>query len=382
MKRKALTCVLGLILAWSWSEAARADFFVIGGGKRAKRTVLVRPKSTETLSGTALLNALAGITDASSTNPYLIIIEPGVYDLQSSSLVMKEYVDIEGSGESVTKITGDIDVSSGGVVEGADNTELRSLTVEHAGGSSVSNARAIYNYGASPKITNVTVEVPGAPTVTRAVWNDGGSPVMTNVTVTATASGISCIGIDNDDSAAVMTNVTASATGGTVNIAISNGGTGPGGDSPVMTNVTASASGTGSDTTGVSNSNCSPVMTNVIATASGGVTYTTGLRNSRCDTRMYNVTATGSGGSGYCYGLWNSTSTGTYTVKAYNSRFAGDVDGVDDYSVRNHDDVDSTMNSYIGACQLAGAVLNGGSGALKCAVSYDENNDPLNAACN
>jgi len=42
----------------------------------------------------------------------------------------------------------------------------------------------------------------------------------------------------------------------------------------------------------------------------------------------------------------------------------------------------STMNTYIGACQLNGAVLNGGSGALKCAVSYDENNDPLNAACN
>lgn len=376
MKKKGSILVFVFILIASWSAVAWADFYVIAAGNRAKRTVLVRPKSTETASGTALLKALAGITDASATNPYLIIIEPGVYDIGTNSLVMKGYVDIEGSGESVTKITGVIDVYSGGVVAGADNTELRFLTVEHTGGGGVSNARAIYNNGVSPKITNVTVEIPGGPSVTRAIWNDGASPVMTNVKVIATASGLSCVGIDNDDSAAVMTNVTVSASGATANIGISNDGLGPGGISPTMTNVTAGASGTGSDTTGVDNSNCSPTMTNVTATASGGVTYTTGVRNTLCDTRMYNVTATGSGGSGTCYGLWNSTNADTHSVRAYNSRFSGD-----NYSVGNSDDVDSTMNSYIGGSQLDGAVVNNGSGTLKCAVSYNEDNDPLDATC-
>ncbi len=376
MKRKGSILVFVFILVASWSVGVWADFYVIGTDKHAKRTVLVRPESTGSASGTALLNALAGITDATATNPYLIIIEPGVYNIGTNSLVMKEYVDIEGSGEGVTKITGTIDIYSGGVVEGADNTELRFLTVVHAGGGGVSNARAIYGNGVSPKITNVTVEVPGGPTVTRAIWNNGGSAVMTNVSVTATASGISCVGILNDDSAAVMTNVTASASGGTANTAIKNAGVGPGDISPTMTNVIASASGTGSDTTGVYNSNCASTMTNVIATASGGGVYTTGVRNFRSNTRMFNVTATGSGGTGTCYGLWNSTNTDTYSVKVYNSRCSGD-----DYSVRTHDDIDSTMNTYIGGCQLDGAVLNGGTGTLKCAVSYNGGNDPLDATC-
>ena len=108
MRRNSLICVFVLVLVLSWSASAWTDFYVIPVS-RAKRTVLVRPQSTQTASGTALLNALDAITDASATNPYLIIIEPGVFDIGSNSLVMKEYVDIEGSGESVTKITGNID---------------------------------------------------------------------------------------------------------------------------------------------------------------------------------------------------------------------------------------------------------------------------------
>ena len=39
------------------------------------------------------------------TNPYLLRIEPGVYDLITDTLQMKSYVDIEGSGENVTILT-------------------------------------------------------------------------------------------------------------------------------------------------------------------------------------------------------------------------------------------------------------------------------------
>jgi hypothetical protein len=66
------------------------------------------------------LNAdeLSGITDASPDNPYLLKIEPGVYDLGSSPLVMKQWVDVEGSGEGVTTITraGSPDFDTGTVV--------------------------------------------------------------------------------------------------------------------------------------------------------------------------------------------------------------------------------------------------------------------------
>jgi hypothetical protein len=79
-KRMFSVFVLVFAVALSGS-AALADFYVIPAGKRAKRTVLVSPQSTPAASGTALLNALKGITDASVANLYLIIIEPGIYDI-------------------------------------------------------------------------------------------------------------------------------------------------------------------------------------------------------------------------------------------------------------------------------------------------------------
>ncbi|MCJ7668671.1 MAG: hypothetical protein MUP04_10420, partial [Anaerolineae bacterium] len=117
------------------------------------RTVVVSPVPGDAVaSGTALLNALDGITDSSATNPYLLKIEPGVYDLGTSALTMKEWVDIEGSGELVTTIkrSGSSDGGTGTVV-GADNAELRFLTVENTGGAMY--ATAIYNDSSSPRLT-------------------------------------------------------------------------------------------------------------------------------------------------------------------------------------------------------------------------------------
>ena|SRR5215210_563285 len=48
---------------------------------RYTRTVVVSPAGTPSQNGTALKNALSGITNASETSPYLLKIEPGVYDL-------------------------------------------------------------------------------------------------------------------------------------------------------------------------------------------------------------------------------------------------------------------------------------------------------------
>ncbi|TFH41271.1 MAG: hypothetical protein E4G94_08230 [ANME-2 cluster archaeon] len=135
MKRMFWICLLILGFMFSWGLAyADGEFYVIAAGRKAKRTVLVSPKSTAAESGTALLNALSKITDASATNSYLIIIEPGIYDIGSSALQMKSYVDIQGSGENVTKITGTIDSLDSGVVRGANNVEIRFLTIENTGG--------------------------------------------------------------------------------------------------------------------------------------------------------------------------------------------------------------------------------------------------------
>lgn len=219
MKKRILTSLLLLLLVLLWSTAW-ADFYVIAAGKRAKRTVLVSPKSTATASGTALLNVLDSITNASESNPYLIIIEPGEYDIEDHSLQMKSHVDIQGSGEDVTTITGDNIYKNNGVVKGKDVSELRFLTVENTGGGYY--ATAISNYGEDPSLLHVTVTASGG-TENRGVYNrNGSSPTMTHVNIFA-QGGTKSYGVENYWSSPIMTHVTVEVTGGTTNYGVFNG---------------------------------------------------------------------------------------------------------------------------------------------------------------
>lgn len=72
------------------------------------RTILVSPVPGDPVaSGTALRNALAGIPSPSATNRWLVKIEPGTYDVGGgTSLAMRPYVDVEGSGIEATTIRG------------------------------------------------------------------------------------------------------------------------------------------------------------------------------------------------------------------------------------------------------------------------------------
>ncbi len=204
-----------------------------------KHTVVVSPIGTDAQNGTALLNALARINTDPDKNsatppvPHLLKIEPGVYDLGTTPLAMKQYVDIEGSGELRTKVTGaGSNATNTGTVVGANNAELRMLTVENRGGSNY--AMAIYNLAASPRLTLVTATASGGTWANWGVYNyDSSSPAMTNVTVTA-SGGHQSFGVYNYKSSPMMTNVTATGSEHGVYNASS---------SPVMTNVTATGSG-------------------------------------------------------------------------------------------------------------------------------------------
>lgn len=153
------------------------------------RTVVVSPVGTPQQNGAALRNALSGLTGASESNPYLLKIEPGGYDLGSNAMQMKEWVDIEGSGEGATTLTATSNQGSiTGTLKGASNSELRFLTVENVG-TADSQVAAVYNDNASPRLTQVTVSASGSDSFNYGVLNtgpngsDGSSPVMTNVTV-------------------------------------------------------------------------------------------------------------------------------------------------------------------------------------------------------
>ena len=180
-----------------------------------ERTVVVSPVGTDAENGTALLNALTSIEDASASKPYLIYIEPATYNLGNSSLNMKPFVDIEGSGELNTVITSVVgNTNCSGTVNGSNNAEMRFLAVRNTGGSCSS---AISNTSASPRLTHVSAEATGGG-VNMAVFNtNNSSPIMTSVTATA-SGGLANNGVFNiNNSSPTMTEVTADAAIGVSN---------------------------------------------------------------------------------------------------------------------------------------------------------------------
>ena len=149
-----------------------------------------------------LSTALAAITDATSSNPYVIKIAPGIYT-ETASVVLKDYVDVEGSGQDITTIN----CACGN----ASNTEL-SATV---------SATAI-----TAEIRHLTINnTGGGNDYSTGVWTEDvadGSFSMLHVTATASGGGSSYYGVYNYNSSPSMNNVTATATGGTSNRGVYN----------------------------------------------------------------------------------------------------------------------------------------------------------------
>ena len=262
---------------------------VIGGNYTDIGTIIFvapNPGDLPTTAGTALRNTLDGIIDNSATNPYLIKLGPGIYDIGTSSLHMKEYVDIEGSGEKTTKITGAVTHSgppiTNGTINGASNAELRFLTVENTGVGTYTVA--LMNSSASPSILHVTVSVSGGTTSSYGVLNVNSSPKMTNVTARASGGTPNNLGVYNTYSSPVMTNVTASGSGGFINYGVYNTTS----SSPIMTNVTASGTG-GTTGYGVFNRTSGTIKINhsvIIGTTStinNGTGVTTRVSNTQLD---------------------------------------------------------------------------------------------------
>ena len=244
------------------------------GSEQLKNVIIVAPANANFTDPVAAVESVG--SSASASNPYMVVIRPGVYTI-TRTLVMKPYVDIVGSGESVTSIRGGISASiawTSAIIKGANNAALSSLTVENTGGGSLSIA--LFNESASPKVTNVTATASGATYSNHGVINYSSSnPTMTNVIATASASGgtASNYGVANSSSNPTMTNVTATASGGSSSNGVDNYSS-----NPTMTNVTAMATGASNNNYGVYNSSSNPTMTNVTALASGG-TYSCGVYN-------------------------------------------------------------------------------------------------------
>ena len=286
-------CMGVLIAVLSWSMVW-ADFYVVASGKKAKKTILVSPKSTETASGTALLNTLNGITDAGETNPYLVIIEPGIYDVGSAPLGIPAFVNIQGAGEFATKIIGS---RNGHVLAVLDNTDVRFLKVENTGIGSANSIALSIGPGFS-KITHVTAIASGGTTNT-AIFI--GISVTALNYVTAQASG----GTDNYGIEAeflvwpIMKNITVRVSGGTNNYGIYCHA----GADPVMKSINVNVSGGSGSNVAVYNNDNDVVILRIdhsiisstqfaVFTSSGHTTYISSTR--------VNGGIGGSGGTNKC----------------------------------------------------------------------------------
>jgi hypothetical protein len=138
----------------------------------------------------------------SATNPCLLKIMPGVYSLGGpvgAVVQMQNYVDIEGSGENVTKIT---DMWHYAVI-GASNSEIRSLTIDGSNNQSLSET-GIYNSGVvNAKITNVSILATNI-----GIHNVG----STSISITSVSIDGCEYGIQNHGASSIMraVNITAS----------------------------------------------------------------------------------------------------------------------------------------------------------------------------
>ena len=160
MKRTFLGVALVVLLAGLGGSSdcrAQGAYLELGMVKKYAKTAVVGPVGSPGENGGILLEALADISDADLDNPYLVKLEPGVYHVADTSIEMKPYVDIEGSGTGTTRVEGEIGAYDRGVVIGADNAEMRFLSIENLGGVATADSTGVYCDGASPKLSHVSI---------------------------------------------------------------------------------------------------------------------------------------------------------------------------------------------------------------------------------
>ncbi len=151
----------------------------------------------------------------SDVNRYLVWVAPGVYN--GEDVDMQPFVDIQGSGQGVTVLhseggTGGISPDSATLV-GADDAELRDITVEIDAAGAGLWSHAIYTNGTT-RFRNVTANARGGAHPRGMMVHAGGSPRLNDVTVEASGGSTANLGLDVFGSTLIADGLTANADGG------------------------------------------------------------------------------------------------------------------------------------------------------------------------
>lgn len=318
------------------------------------RTVVVSPVTGDPIaSGTALLNALAGISGSSASKPFLLKIEPGVYDIGASVFAMKVFVDVEGSGENVTFIVaargGSTLATTAAAVVAASNSELRHLTVTNTAPGTLIGIGYFTNTLGN-RMTHVTINSTGATQNAIGAYGvSGATATLSRVTITATATGgtSSAAGIQLSNAKFVVLN--SSITGKGV------GGTG----SNIGVNVTSSSGGGTIDS-------CT-----ILATGTGGQNTALNVAPGKVDVLNSTLQAETNGSRAAVV----TSGQASAIVHVFHSRLLALATGFNSSQVSASKGSTSTLR--IAASQLDSAAV----GTPKCVHVYDKEMDDQGNAC-
>ncbi len=277
-------------------------------------------------NGTSLLAALAEIEDASADKPYLLKLGPGEYDLDGDSLVMKPFVDVEGSGQGITVVTSRNSspnlTGRGGTLRGASDSEVRLLAVENTSGATSFDAAIVAAFVSNFSLLHVSAF--SAPT--------SGSSNTYGVAILSAS--------------VAMKDVSVSAADNNENVGV------------VISGTSSVAS-----------------MSNVEIDTSGG-SYATGVRiaDSGATVTMTDVTATAAGASSSNHGVAIIGNTTGSTVVIERSAISGTTNAITNLA-------SGATVIRVGASRIDGAVGNAGGGTLTCVGAYDAAFAALDTSC-
>ncbi len=383
-----LTCGSGEVARWSGTA------WICSTAEAFTRTYVVGPTGTATENGTALLAALASIpVPVSQAEAALLKIEPGLYDLGTASLEMKPWVDVEGSGRVITKLTSDVCFTDNTVaaVIVAGYSELRDLAVENTCDENTKTAVGILIDEERSSISRVDVLLEDIVQTQEGITIGERLAQLTEVKVVVVNANIYSRGIhitETGDSA-VLRQVTATAYGGggATTVGIKNSGAGA-----IWLDHVSAGANYGMYTFAIHSEGPWPTFQHVVAGTRNGVNMEVIYLLDPYDARLEYVETRVEGGRGISVYQTQPGSSSGRTFSFRNVDIGGEPDlglffyaNSSDFKVvvdhclikgaTNTLDVsgDSELVFQVGSSRLEGGPLAATGPTVTCAGVYDEN---------
>ncbi|RBP53778.1 right-handed parallel beta-helix repeat-containing protein [Arenicella xantha] len=176
------------------------------------RTIIVGGSGSAAENGQAVLTALDQISSPSTSNRWVIWLEPGQFDVGSAGIILPDYVSLRGSGMGVSIVYSAGTASHHRAIDLAGNNTLSDLTIEDS--SSGSSSGAVVPSGDNVIIQNIQVLTDDEDGI--RIHNDTENVLVNNAIVNAGDRALSAQGSNND--IMVRNSALASNTDNTVNV--------------------------------------------------------------------------------------------------------------------------------------------------------------------